>query len=298
MFTEPSKPSFLHFGSRELTLKFSSSATGLIGDSSPLLGWISLSVDSIKGHNQVSGSVTASCSFCAIVCNEIFTERHRCPDVLCIIVMLMGYVVNWNCMSMDFKVLRLICASSGITRLICTSSGITRLICTSFGITRLIGVSFGITRLIRASFGIMKLMCAFYGTTRLFMQGKGTARGRPTRGKKDAVPGGNTKIIGLRAIPSNHSNHVYVNARLEVPSDCAVLKRGGSAKARAAYAGGWSRLGCRREFGFGLRRRDAGRVRLFGSKVRAVQVAEKRHGSGPVARRCIHDRRLRSGSTT
>ncbi|TYK23816.1 ty3-gypsy retrotransposon protein [Cucumis melo var. makuwa] len=108
----------------------------------------SLSVDSIEGHNQVSGkgfpttgprieagnvvihrrlyvsNVIASCSLCAIVCNELFTDRHRCPDVLCIVVMIMGYVVNWNCMSMDLKVLRL---------------------------------------------------------------GKGTARGRPTRDKKDAL---------------------------------------------------------------------------------------------------------------
>ncbi|KAA0067898.1 hypothetical protein E6C27_scaffold138G00580 [Cucumis melo var. makuwa] len=49
-----------------------------------------------------------------------------------------------------------------------------RLIRASFGITRLICASFGITRLIRASFGITRLI------------GKGTARGRPTRGKKDA----------------------------------------------------------------------------------------------------------------
>ncbi|KAA0045255.1 mucin-19-like isoform X2 [Cucumis melo var. makuwa] len=163
-------------------------------------------MDSIEGHNQVSGkdfpttgprieagnvvihrrlhvsNVTASCSLCAIGCKELFTDRHRCPDVY-IVVMLMGYVVDWNCMSMDFKVLRLgvsfgitrlIRASFGITRLICASFGITILICTSLGITRLIGVSFGITRLICASFGITGLMC------------KGTARGRPTRGKKDA----------------------------------------------------------------------------------------------------------------
>ncbi|KAA0051425.1 pol protein [Cucumis melo var. makuwa] len=82
----------------------------------------SLSVDSIEGHNQVSGkgfpttgprieagdvvihrglyvsNVIASCSLCAIVCNELFTDRHRCPDVLCIVVMSMGYVVNWNFM--------------------------------------------------------------------------------------------------------------------------------------------------------------------------------------------------------
>ncbi|TYK28808.1 pol protein [Cucumis melo var. makuwa] len=139
---------------RELTFKFSGSATGLIEDSSPLLRWISLSVDSIKGitkfqvrdfllldlGSRLETYVTASCSLCAIVCNELFTDRHRCPNVLCIVVMLMGYIVNWNCISMDFKVLRLICASSGITRLICASSGIIRLICASFGITRLIGV--------------------------------------------------------------------------------------------------------------------------------------------------------------
>ncbi|KAA0053306.1 hypothetical protein E6C27_scaffold102G001230 [Cucumis melo var. makuwa] len=41
-------------------------------------------------------------------------------------------------------------------------------------IDRLICVSFGVTRLIRASFGVTRLMC------------KGTARDRPTRGKKDA----------------------------------------------------------------------------------------------------------------
>ncbi|KAA0053451.1 Chromo domain-containing protein [Cucumis melo var. makuwa] len=64
-----------------------------------------LSVDSIEGHNQVSGkgfpitgpqieagnvvihrglhvsNVTASCSLCSIGCKELFTDRHRCPDV-------------------------------------------------------------------------------------------------------------------------------------------------------------------------------------------------------------------------
>ncbi|KAA0061969.1 hypothetical protein E6C27_scaffold89G002640 [Cucumis melo var. makuwa] len=176
---------------RELTLKFSGFVAGLFGDSSHFLG-----VDSIEGHNQVSGkgfpttgpwieagsvvihrglhvsNVTASCSLCAIRCKELFTDRHRCPDVLYVVVMLMGYVVNWNCVS--FGITRLICASFGITRLICASFGITRLICASFGITRLIGVSFGVTRLIRSSFGITRLIC------------KGTARGRPMRGKKDA----------------------------------------------------------------------------------------------------------------
>ncbi|TYK18661.1 gag protease polyprotein [Cucumis melo var. makuwa] len=201
----------------------------------------SLSVDSIEGHNQVSGkgfpttgprieagsivihrglhvsNVTASCSLCAIGCKELFTVRHRCPNVLYIVVMLMGYVVKLNCMSMDLKVLRLeyhddeldthvptegvsfgitrlICASFGITRLICESFGITRLICASFEITRLICASFEITRLIGASFGITRLIGVSFGVTRLIrasfritrLMCKGTARGRPTRGKKDA----------------------------------------------------------------------------------------------------------------
>ncbi|TYK01922.1 hypothetical protein E5676_scaffold808G00080 [Cucumis melo var. makuwa] len=124
-------------GIRELTLKFSGFAVGLIGDSSPLLGWIRWAWTRSRGitncqvrdfllldlESRLETYVIASCSLCAIVCNKLFTDRHRCPDVLCIVVVLVGYVVNWNCMSMDFKVL---------------------------------------------------------------MLGKGTARGRPTRGKKDA----------------------------------------------------------------------------------------------------------------
>ncbi|KAA0063395.1 gag protease polyprotein [Cucumis melo var. makuwa] len=90
-------------------------------------------MDSIEGHNQVSGNVTASCSLCAIGCKELFTDRHRCPDVLYICTLRIG-----------------------------VSFGITRLIRASFGITRLICGSLGITRLIRASFRITGLMCAFY----------------------------------------------------------------------------------------------------------------------------------------
>ncbi|KAA0033088.1 gag protease polyprotein [Cucumis melo var. makuwa] len=104
---------------RELTLKFLGFVAGLF-----------------------RGNVTASCSLCAIGCKELFTDRHRYPGVLYIVVMLMGYVMDWNCVSFE------------ITRLIRVSFGITRLICASFGITRLIDASFGITRLIRAPFGV------------------------------------------------------------------------------------------------------------------------------------------------
>ncbi|TYK04697.1 hypothetical protein E5676_scaffold676G00180 [Cucumis melo var. makuwa] len=151
-----------------------------------------LSVDSIEGHNQVSGkgfpttgprseagnvvvhrglhsNATASCNLCAIsirsylLVDPMLGARYS-------VVMLMGYVVDWNCMSMDLEVTvstRLMCASFGSTRLMCASFESTRLICVSFGSTRLICASFGSTRLICASFGSTKLICAFYGTTRL-----------------------------------------------------------------------------------------------------------------------------------
>ncbi|KAA0064605.1 DNA-directed RNA polymerase I subunit RPA1-like [Cucumis melo var. makuwa] len=77
-----------------------------------------------------------------------------------------------------------ICASFGSTRLMCASFGSTRLMCASFGSTRLMCASFGSTRLMCASLGSTRLICAFYGTTRLLC--RGTARGRPTRGRKDA----------------------------------------------------------------------------------------------------------------
>ncbi|TYJ96909.1 pol protein [Cucumis melo var. makuwa] len=129
----PVRPATQAAGIKELTFKFSGFVAGLFRDSFPFLG-----VDSIKGHNQVSGKGFSTTGprieagnvvihrglHCAIGCKELFTDRHRCPEVLYIVVRLMGYVMDWNWMSMDFKVLRL---------------------------------------------------------------GKGTARGRPTRGKKDAL---------------------------------------------------------------------------------------------------------------
>ncbi|KAA0043118.1 ty3-gypsy retrotransposon protein [Cucumis melo var. makuwa] len=82
-----------------------------------------LSVDSIEGHNQVSGKgfpttgpriearnvvihrglhvshVTACCSLCAIGCKELFTDRHRCPDVLYVVVYCLDIdhgVLSWK----------------------------------------------------------------------------------------------------------------------------------------------------------------------------------------------------------
>ncbi|KAA0045411.1 filamentous growth regulator 23-like [Cucumis melo var. makuwa] len=84
----------------------------------------------------------------------------------------------------EYQCALLICASFGSTRPICASFGSTRPICASFGSTRPICASFGSTRPICASFGSTRLICAFYGTTRLLC--RGTTRGRPTRGRKDA----------------------------------------------------------------------------------------------------------------
>ncbi|KAA0059923.1 DNA-directed RNA polymerase I subunit RPA1-like [Cucumis melo var. makuwa] len=164
-------------GSTELTLKFS----GLAVDP--------LSVDSIEGHNRVSGKgfllLDPESSY-GSVCSKAFVwmlimefERGRtCALRIC------ASFGSTRLICTSFGSTRLICASFGSTRLICTSFGSTRLICASFGSTRLICASFGSTRLICASLGSTRLICAFYGTTRLLC--RGTARGRPTRGRKDA----------------------------------------------------------------------------------------------------------------
>ncbi|TYK27813.1 hypothetical protein E5676_scaffold749G00420 [Cucumis melo var. makuwa] len=118
----------------------------------------SLSVDSIEGHNQVSGKGFPTTgprieAGNVVIHRGLYTLMLRC-SVYC------SYV-NGLCRELELYV-------DGLKSLK------VRLIRASFEITKLIGVSFGVTRPIRASFGIARLMC------------KGTARGRPTRGKKDA----------------------------------------------------------------------------------------------------------------
>ncbi|KAA0046134.1 ty3-gypsy retrotransposon protein [Cucumis melo var. makuwa] len=142
-----------------------------------------------RGHNQVSGKgfpttgpqieagnvvihrgIHTPMPGCSVYCSYVNGLR-------CGLELYADGLYNLKCtlrLGASYGITGLIRASFGITRLICASFGITRLICASFEITRLIGVSFGVTRLIRASFGITRLMC------------KGTARGRPTRGRKDA----------------------------------------------------------------------------------------------------------------
>ncbi|KAA0060379.1 DNA-directed RNA polymerase I subunit RPA1-like [Cucumis melo var. makuwa] len=192
-----------------------------------------LSVDSIEGHNRISGKGFPTTGPRSEAGNVVVHRGLHTPmlDARYSVVMLMGYVVDWNCMSMDLEVTvrgyhngvrianaygncgcsclnlyyltgkaygeicallicasfgstRLMCASFGSTRLMCASFESTRLMCASFGSTRLMCASFGSTRLMCASFESIRLICASFGSTRLIC--KGTARGRLTRGRKDA----------------------------------------------------------------------------------------------------------------
>ncbi|KAA0058810.1 pol protein [Cucumis melo var. makuwa] len=127
-----------------------------------------LSVDSIEGHNQVSGKgfpTTGPRSEAGNVVVHRGLHVTRPLVVACVLSGIRSYLLvdpDAGC-SCTLR----ICASCESTRLIRASFGGTRLICASFGSTRLICASFGITRLIGVSFGITRLICAFYGTTRL-----------------------------------------------------------------------------------------------------------------------------------
>ncbi|KAA0053287.1 hypothetical protein E6C27_scaffold102G00930 [Cucumis melo var. makuwa] len=128
----------------------------------------SLSVDSIEGHNQVSGKGFPTTGPRIEAGNVIIHRGLHVTRPLVVACVLSGVR---SCLRIDPDAgcscaLR-ICASFGSTRLICASFGSTRLICASFGSTRLICASFGSTRLMCASFGSTRLICAFYGTTRL-----------------------------------------------------------------------------------------------------------------------------------
>ncbi|KAA0040403.1 pol protein [Cucumis melo var. makuwa] len=82
-------------GIKELTFKFWGSAAGLFGDSSPFLG-----VDSIEGHNQVSGKgfpTTGPRSEAGNVVVHRGLHVTRPLVVACVLS-------DWNCMSMDLEV--------------------------------------------------------------------------------------------------------------------------------------------------------------------------------------------------
>ncbi|TYK14639.1 ty3-gypsy retrotransposon protein [Cucumis melo var. makuwa] len=174
-------PSTSGHGVREVVLEFLGFTADLVGDSLPLLGWIRVDVELNKDFSQLSDALGF----------ELRRIIVRWFSIECGVTISFIYGVVYLTSMVSFGIPRLICVSFGITRLICASFAITRLICVSFGVTRLICASFGITRLICASFGITRLMC------------KGMARGRPARGKKNALYIGYVPLLTLSVLYDN-----------------------------------------------------------------------------------------------
>ncbi|KAA0063847.1 hypothetical protein E6C27_scaffold827G00770 [Cucumis melo var. makuwa] len=152
-----------------------------------------LRVDSIGGHNQVSGKGFPTTGPRIDAGNVVIHKGLHVTRPLVVACVPSGVR---SCLRIDTDAGCSVRGSllSGLwswslvvegrsTRLICASFGSTRLIRASLGISRLIGVSFGITRLIRASFGITRLICAFYGTTRLLCRVR-VQRGVDRRGAR------------------------------------------------------------------------------------------------------------------
>ncbi|KAA0032267.1 DNA-directed RNA polymerase I subunit RPA1-like [Cucumis melo var. makuwa] len=175
-----------------------------------------LSVDSIEGHNRVSGkgfpTTGPRIEAESVVIHRGFHVSDYWDFMLMDLEVTVQYVViivldvdhgvwtgkdsasfgSTRLIGASFGSTRLMCASFGSTRLIRASFGSTRLICASFGSTRLMCASFGSTRPICASFGSTRLICAFYGATRLLCRvraQRGADRreaGRTSEGHMDA----------------------------------------------------------------------------------------------------------------
>ncbi|KAA0037249.1 gag protease polyprotein [Cucumis melo var. makuwa] len=144
-------------GASEVTLEFRSVAARVAGSNSPLLG----------------KSVEVTWNVCNVHFGDVVVKpvyRHGCLDVLCIVVILVGYVVSWNSMSMDYKVLRY---NVGITHSV-----------DYLGDTLEFELSCGV--MVSFIYGVVYLtdMCVL--RDHLTDMCKGTARSRLTRAKKDA----------------------------------------------------------------------------------------------------------------
>ncbi|KAA0055622.1 hypothetical protein E6C27_scaffold222G001120 [Cucumis melo var. makuwa] len=137
-------------GSTELTLKFSGSAAGLVGDSFLSLG------GSVERSFRSRGITEYQVRVFPTTGPRVQAETvviHRGYGLVC------SKTLVWMWF-MEFGRERTVGPVLGCTRLICASFGSTRLICASFGSTRLI--------------------CAFYGTTRLLCR-VGVQRGADRR---------------------------------------------------------------------------------------------------------------------
>ncbi|TYK30721.1 hypothetical protein E5676_scaffold343G00530 [Cucumis melo var. makuwa] len=142
-----------------------------------------LSVDSIEGHNRVSGKGFPTTRPRIEAGNVVIHRGLHVMRLLVVACVLWGVR---SCLRIDPD------AGCSCTLRLCASFGSTRLICAPFGSTRLIGASLGITRLVGVSFGITRLICAFYGTARLLCRvrvQRGAVRreaGRMREGHMDA----------------------------------------------------------------------------------------------------------------
>ncbi|KAA0054797.1 hypothetical protein E6C27_scaffold437G00820 [Cucumis melo var. makuwa] len=155
--TQFDTPITQNLGIKELTFKFSGSAAGLFGDSFPFLG-----VDSIEGHNRVSGKGFPTTGPRIEAGNVVIHRGLHVtrPLVVPCVLSGIGIVCRWT---LKFTVRYVVVIGLDIDHgvwsgkddglvwtegLICASFGSTRLICAFFESTRLIGASLGITRLI------------------------------------------------------------------------------------------------------------------------------------------------------
>ncbi|KAA0045456.1 pol protein [Cucumis melo var. makuwa] len=134
-------------GSKELTLKFSGPAAGLFGDSFPFLG-----VDSIEGHNRVSGKGFPTTGPRIEAENVVIHRGLHVSDYW-----------DFRLMDLEVTVQYVVIIGLGVDHGVWTGKDSE----SGFGCTRLMCASFGSTRLMCASFGSTRLICAFYGTPRL-----------------------------------------------------------------------------------------------------------------------------------
>ncbi|KAA0032423.1 gag protease polyprotein [Cucumis melo var. makuwa] len=149
-----------------------------------------LSVDSIEGHNRVSGKGFPTTGPRIEAENVVIHRGLHVSDywdfmlmdfevtVQYVVIIGLdvdrgvwtgkdsesgfGWLVDWPMAELQYECRWGVTVVDGLV----WTKG-TRLICASFGSTRLMRASFGSTGLICASFGSTRLICAFYGTTRL-----------------------------------------------------------------------------------------------------------------------------------
>ncbi|TYK04693.1 uncharacterized protein E5676_scaffold676G00130 [Cucumis melo var. makuwa] len=134
-------------------------------------------------------------------------------DVRYSVVMLMGYVVDWNCMSMDLEVTvrYVVIIGLDIDHGVWTGK--------DNGLVWTEG-----TRLICASFGSTRLICAFYGTTRLLCRVR-AQRGADRREVGKTREGHMDASGFLIASADEPCHNVLADDASRIRTECKVLPR-------------------------------------------------------------------------